>query len=159
MINPNLEDMFLIHLPESTSFVKRLSQTNIDLMLQDPNFEKKDTLPSLQSNSQKPIHTNRWMLSDQKNNTKLAHISMCIKDNKQQTLASLVLRLAYGKQMKVKEVATVLLRLQDQKRLFYYSPDIQRITAIVNWTPGEDNILLESIAAYRARSRRRARNA
>jgi len=151
--------MFLIHLPESTSFVKRLSQTNIDLMLQDPNFEKKDTLPSLQSNSQKPIHTNRWMLSDQKNNTTLAHISMCIKDNKQQTLASLVLRLAYGKQMEVKEVATVLLRLQDQKRLFYYSPDIQKITAIVNWTPGEDNILLESIAAYRARSRRRARNA
>jgi len=128
--------------------IETFSKESIALLCADPNFRKQDTILHLHSCiTPKRKRCGKWLTDEARNGITLTHISMCIKENTEQTLASLAFRVAYEKNVNYMEAVEELQVLRDTGSLFYYAQDFQKMQK-VRWSPGEDNDLIEAVKAY-----------
>lgn len=127
--------------------IETFSQKSVDLLCVDPNFHEPDTILRLHSCiTPKRKRRGKWFTDETQDGITLTHISMCIKENTAQTLASLAFRVAYEKNVNYMEAVEELQVLRDTGSLFYYEQDFQKLKK-VRWLPGEDNDLIEAAKA------------
>ncbi len=137
--------------------IEGLTSEDVALLQDDPNFCKKGTLSALRGDfSGENISRGQWLIDEANNGASLAHISMCIKENRRQTLASLAFRVAFEKRVEFSEAADMLQALRNAGMLFYYEFE-ERKTVKNNWTPGNDNSIFDAIAKYQAKHKHKRR--
>ncbi len=124
--------------------INALSDKELGILINDPNFHNDSTLYILREQLSEGYPHGQWMISSNGNGSDvtLTHISMCIKENKGQTLASLAFRMAYEKSVDFAEAAYILNVIARKNLLFYYS---EKDCRKIKWMPGDDNSLMESV--------------
>ncbi len=129
------------------NIIDNLTKEDVELLAGDPNFCMKNTLSSLCKHfSGGEMSRGQWMIDQIRNDATLTHISMCIKEDLRQTLASLAFRIAYEKRVEFAEAAMMLKALQDAGMLFYYDYRMEGKAIRIEWIPGENNLIVNEIA-------------
>lgn len=133
-----------------------LSEESVALLKKDPNLNDADTLLQLRERyTGKQMSRGVWMIDESNYDVTLVHISMCIDENRNQTLASLAFRIAYEKRVRYVEAAEILSALNAAGILYVYENRVKK-----KWTPGDDNSLIDAIMAYQKKNPpKRARKA
>jgi len=135
------------------TIIDNLTLEDVKLLTIDPNFCMTDTLSSLRKHfSGREMARGQWMVDELKDDATLAHISMCIKEDLRQTLASLAFRIAYEKRVEFAEAALMLKALQNAGMLFYYDYSMEGKTLRIEWVPGDNNLIVKEIAKCKKRS-------
>ena len=130
--------------------VEQLTEEDVSLLQADPNFCEEDTLSRLcERHTEEELSRGDWTVFPDEPSVCLAHISSCIRENLEQTLASLAFRLAYEKRTLFAEAAREVCRLQRENGLRYYNR--READYPICWRPGTDNSLIEAIYVKKAR--------
>lgn len=114
----------------------KFTKLQAESLLADPNILWPETIKALQDSfSCEDLHRGCWEI-DATTSVTLAHISICIHEDIEQTLADLALRVSIDKQIYLGETAEILCKLRNSKRLIHFIENENGIITQQTWTPG-----------------------
>ena len=138
-----------------------ISLNQVNRMLDDPNLDFPDTMRYVTDSSESNRTGGMWQLAGL-NDVSFTHISMCINEDREQSLCDLALRLAISKEGAVHLAVQEVYALAKEGELFYYETSKDGSVVRIPWKPGEGVSLMTCarkrlLALHRAQVSRQSR--
>lgn len=138
-----------------------ISLNQVNHMLDDPNLDFPDTMRYVTDSCESNRTGGMWQLAGL-NDVSFTHISMCINEDREQSLCDLALRLAISKEGAVHLAVQKVCALAKEGKLFYYETSKDGSVVRMPWKPGEGVSLMtcarkKLLALHRVKANRHTR--